>query len=179
MAKAKKKPVCDVCKDTHQMVRTKDCGDQYEVMCASCPVPCQECRQGGNGPYCETTPCACACHARDWRYPETVATATTATFGETSDGVTSYPLPPCPECGGAIVMPPARCVGRCASSAGLDVPALPAAVTELLNAAKDLVASDGFERLDGTRQTYDGGRYCDAHDRLTAALEKLEVSDAR
>lgn len=120
MSKAKKKPVCDVCNDTHRMTRTKDCGDRYEVMCTSCPAPCRACRSGGNGPFCETTPCACSCHVGNWRYPERVATATTATFAETRDGVTSYPLPPCPVCGGPVELQPARCVGRCATPAGHD-----------------------------------------------------------
>lgn len=153
---------------------------------ANCGQPsCRGTSGQVNHSYCRDCAPWCACGRRREKCDGSragcvrPATATTATFSETSDGVTSYPLPPCPECGGAIVMPPARCVGRCASPAGLDAPALPAAVTELLRAAKDLVASDGFERIDGTRQTYDGGRYCDAHDRLTAALEKLEVRDGQ
>ena len=52
------RPACDVCADTHQMTR----GDA-EVMCTFCPRPCQSCRAGGNGPYCEHTPCSCGCHA--------------------------------------------------------------------------------------------------------------------
>jgi hypothetical protein len=31
-------------------------------MCTRCPVPCQQCRAGGNGPFCERTPCYCECH---------------------------------------------------------------------------------------------------------------------
>jgi hypothetical protein len=50
-------PVCSVCNDTHRMeLRDRD------VMCTHCPTPCQDCRAGGNGPYCETTPCSCSCH---------------------------------------------------------------------------------------------------------------------
>jgi hypothetical protein len=50
--------VCSTCQDTHRM-HMEDVGD---VMCTFCPVPCQRCRSGGNGPYCKTTPCDCACH---------------------------------------------------------------------------------------------------------------------
>lgn len=50
-------PVCSRCKDTHFV--EADVGRQ---MCTRCPVPCQKCRAGGNGPYCETTPCSCECH---------------------------------------------------------------------------------------------------------------------
>lgn len=52
-------PVCSRCNDTHRMGP-----DGAPFMCTMCPVPCQECSSGGNGPYCETTPCKCACHAR-------------------------------------------------------------------------------------------------------------------
>lgn len=52
---AKKKPVCDTCNDTHIM-------NDKGWMCTRCPVPCQECRQGGNGAFCEHTPCSCECH---------------------------------------------------------------------------------------------------------------------
>ena len=52
---AKKKPVCNTCNDTHIMTETGR-------MCIRCPVPCQECRQGGNGAFCEHTPCGCECH---------------------------------------------------------------------------------------------------------------------
>jgi len=61
-----KKPVCDNCNDQHLMSSWEDCS---EVMCTACPVPCQKCRRGGNGPYCETTPCACACHHGSRHYP--------------------------------------------------------------------------------------------------------------
>ncbi len=54
------KPVCDTCNDTHMMSFHED---EY-VMCTRCPVPCQKCRQGGNGPYCTHTPCDCACHVK-------------------------------------------------------------------------------------------------------------------
>lgn len=50
--------VCDTCHDTHRMWF----GNAFaRVLCTHCPVPCQAC-QGGNGPYCETTPCSCSCH---------------------------------------------------------------------------------------------------------------------
>lgn len=55
-------PVCSVCRDTHLMPWTTDSGDKTTAMCTRCPVPCQLCRQGGNGPYCESTPCDCNCH---------------------------------------------------------------------------------------------------------------------
>jgi len=32
------------------------------VPCTYCPTPCQECRAGGRGAYCEHTPCDCDCH---------------------------------------------------------------------------------------------------------------------
>lgn len=51
-------PVCDVCNDSHMMTLE----DQGDVMCTRCPVPCQKCRVGGRGPYCENTPCGCNCH---------------------------------------------------------------------------------------------------------------------
>ncbi|MEO7895882.1 MAG: hypothetical protein ABIR65_01165 [Pseudolysinimonas sp.] len=53
-------PVCSTCSDTHMM----PLGDDYAVMCTHCPIPCQRCRSGGNGPYCTTTPCGCECHAK-------------------------------------------------------------------------------------------------------------------
>jgi hypothetical protein len=50
-------PVCSTCDDTHMMaLRDRD------VMCTFCPLPCQACRTGGNGPFCSSTPCACECH---------------------------------------------------------------------------------------------------------------------
>lgn len=52
-------PVCTVCEDTHVMTLR-----DAEVPCTHCPTPCQECRAGGNGPYCTATPCSCACHTR-------------------------------------------------------------------------------------------------------------------
>lgn len=51
-------PVCSTCNDTHRMWL----GERGYVMCTRCPSPCQRCRAGGDGPYCETTPCACDCH---------------------------------------------------------------------------------------------------------------------
>lgn len=56
-------PICEVCRDTHTMQLPSS-----EVMCTHCPVPCQTCRRGGTGAFCETTPCACECHQNDWRY---------------------------------------------------------------------------------------------------------------
>lgn len=38
------------------------------LMCTRCPTPCQSCRSGGIGPYCEETPCDCACHAQSHQY---------------------------------------------------------------------------------------------------------------
>ncbi len=51
--------VCETCNDTHRM----DLSGAV-VNCTRCPVPCQTCRRGGNGAYCEHTPCSCACHAK-------------------------------------------------------------------------------------------------------------------
>lgn len=51
-------PICSACNDTHTMtLRDRD------VMYTHCPTPCQDCRAGGNGPFCATTPCTCGCHA--------------------------------------------------------------------------------------------------------------------
>lgn len=49
--------VCDHCKDTHLMPME----DRY-VPCTRCPTPCQKCRAGGYGAFCEQTPCDCECH---------------------------------------------------------------------------------------------------------------------
>ncbi len=59
-----RKYVCETCRDTHVMTlhREGDPSKDREVMCTRCPVPCQRCRAGGNGPYCAKTRCACACH---------------------------------------------------------------------------------------------------------------------
>ena len=54
-------PVCPVCNDTHTM-HSEETGRGY--MCTRCPVPCAKCLQGGNGPFCGTTPCACECHQK-------------------------------------------------------------------------------------------------------------------
>lgn len=58
---AAKVPVCATCRDTHRMMLR-----DREVMCTRCPTPCEDCRERtrgfGAGPYCATTPCACACH---------------------------------------------------------------------------------------------------------------------
>jgi hypothetical protein len=39
-------------------------------MCTHCPTPCQECRVGGTGPFCEKTPCDCDCHDHNYQYSE-------------------------------------------------------------------------------------------------------------
>jgi hypothetical protein len=49
------RPVCKTCGDTHTM----RLGEDREVPCTRCPVPCERCRSGA---YCATTPCACECH---------------------------------------------------------------------------------------------------------------------
>src|SRR5690242_17955735 len=54
--------VCSTCDDTHEMTLHRPNGDERKVMCTSCPVPCERCRAGGNGPYCTTPRCACDCH---------------------------------------------------------------------------------------------------------------------
>lgn len=54
-------PVCKVCDDTHK-VHSETTGRSFA--CTNCPIPCNRCRQGGNGPYCETTPCHCSCHRK-------------------------------------------------------------------------------------------------------------------
>lgn len=51
------KPVCSTCNDTH-WVDT----ERGRQLCQHCPVPCQSCREGGNGPFCSETPCSCECH---------------------------------------------------------------------------------------------------------------------
>lgn len=56
-----RKPVCKACNDTHQMPAWDSRGAIW--MCNRCPGPCQRCHAGGNGPFCETTPCACEYHA--------------------------------------------------------------------------------------------------------------------
>lgn len=52
------KIVCVACNDTHR-VEVEDHGTQ---MCTRCPIPCTRCRAGGNGAFCASTPCSCACH---------------------------------------------------------------------------------------------------------------------
>lgn len=63
-------PICSTCKDTHRMeIYTIGNYDEVQtVMCTGCPVPCQKCRAGGIGPYCEQTPCACSCHEHNFMY---------------------------------------------------------------------------------------------------------------
>lgn len=60
-ANAAAKPVCAHCNDTHVM-HNEERGTSWP--CTFCPVPCAECRAGGNGPYCVRTPCVCTCHAK-------------------------------------------------------------------------------------------------------------------
>lgn len=55
---ATKTPVCVRCNDTHVI----GLEDGQNISCTRCPVPCQKCRRGGRGAYCETTPCGCDCH---------------------------------------------------------------------------------------------------------------------
>lgn len=55
-------PVCWTCNDTHVMELHSYGGDSREVMCTRCPTPCQKCRAGGVGAFCEHTPCSCDCH---------------------------------------------------------------------------------------------------------------------
>jgi len=55
-------PVCKRCNDTHRMTLHSVSGEERLVMCTACPIPCQKCRAGGNGPFCENTPCPCECH---------------------------------------------------------------------------------------------------------------------
>ena len=52
-----KKRVCQACRDTHWVWV-----GERQLMCVRCPIPCYRCRAGGNGPYCENTPCSCECH---------------------------------------------------------------------------------------------------------------------
>lgn len=62
-------PVCNHCSDTHLMPFGDPC---RSVPCTRCPVPCQKCRAGGTGAFCEHTPCACECHgARETPQPIT------------------------------------------------------------------------------------------------------------
>jgi hypothetical protein len=57
----KKAYICSRCNDTHEVDWVES---GVRVMCTSCPVPCQDCRKGGNGAYCESTPCDCGCHKK-------------------------------------------------------------------------------------------------------------------
>ncbi len=56
-------PICDICSDSHSMELRGAI-----VCCTHCPVPCQDCRKGGVGAFCETTPCACLCHKNHPKY---------------------------------------------------------------------------------------------------------------
>lgn len=55
-------PVCSTCNDTHMMPL-----GERSVPCTRCPSPCQKCRVGGIGAYCEKTPCPCTCHRQPLR----------------------------------------------------------------------------------------------------------------
>jgi hypothetical protein len=70
-------PICSRCNDTHRMPAS-DPGPFGDGtwMCTGCPVPCQRCRGGGNGPYCANTPCSCECHVGS--YATSAATRTEA-----------------------------------------------------------------------------------------------------
>lgn len=57
----KPEAVCKICNDAHQMHFEETGTDR---LCTHCPTPCQNCRAGGDGPYCETTPCPCDCHKK-------------------------------------------------------------------------------------------------------------------
>lgn len=59
-------PVCRRCDDLHVM----ETADGRSLMCVYCPRPCEKCRAGGNGAYCEQTPCGCACHRKPAPTPE-------------------------------------------------------------------------------------------------------------
>lgn len=62
--------ICTHCNDTHRITRTRDGHEDQVVMCTWCPTPCQECRAGRTGAFCETTPCPCACHSSSFQYKE-------------------------------------------------------------------------------------------------------------
>lgn len=79
MAGETKCVICDVCNDTH-----RNPGPTGSLLCVYCPVPCQRCRQGGRGPYCETTPCACACHHGSRHYPVVIVPASPAGLDATA-----------------------------------------------------------------------------------------------
>ena len=93
-------PICTRCNDTHLVDAPEDQAGPFgdgKWMCTSCPSPCQQCRAGGNGPFCETTPCACACHAKHFRYAgrrtseacsSVVASKLSETSRNTRDGAT-------------------------------------------------------------------------------------------
>lgn len=59
-------PTCATCNDTHRMKL-----GEREVMCTSCPVPCEKCQLVA---YCKTSPCSCGCHSRANPAPKTVPT---------------------------------------------------------------------------------------------------------
>lgn len=66
--------VCHICKDTHVMPFHGESGERL-VPCTYCPTPCQKCRKGGFGAYCEHTPCDCDCHKDLKGYEERKAEA--------------------------------------------------------------------------------------------------------
>lgn len=91
-------PVCLRCDDTHVMTIGSE-GDEQEVGCTGCPTPCQKCRVGGTGPYCETTPCSCLCHAPSAAKCKTCGGSRWGRcLGEDDDGVMLYAG--CPDCAG-------------------------------------------------------------------------------
>lgn len=46
------------------MLLHEEAGDTRTVMCTRCPTPCEKCRARPQGPYCDKTPCDCACHRK-------------------------------------------------------------------------------------------------------------------
>lgn len=56
--------VCETCNDTHKVMSVEL---DREIMCTRCPTPCKECRAGGTGAFCESTPCPCPCHEKTLR----------------------------------------------------------------------------------------------------------------
>jgi hypothetical protein len=54
-----KKPICQMCNDTHIM-------NDRGWACTHCPIPCQECRGDRTSrAFCENTPCNCFCHSEE------------------------------------------------------------------------------------------------------------------
>lgn len=61
-------PICTACNDSHKMIVLDHYEQECTQMCTGCPLPCQKCRAGGNGPYCTNTPCDCGCHSQNYQY---------------------------------------------------------------------------------------------------------------